>query len=282
MYSAGLILEGGGMRGAYTAGVIDAFLDNHLEFSGCYAVSAGSCNAVSYLSKQRGRAYRVITDYIGDKRYCSFRNLLATGNLFGPEMIYHTIPEQLDPFDYEEYTRYEGKCIVVAANCETGEAEYFHLKDLREDVEMLNASCSLPILAKIVPIAGKKYLDGGLADSIPIRKSIAEGNRKNVVILTQDSDYRKKPAKIIPLLKIVYREYPKIAELVAARHIRYNDTLDFVAKEEAEDRAFVLRPKKPVKIGKVETNKKKLAALYDDGFRDTMERMDDLIVFLEK
>ena len=282
MYSAGLIFEGGGMRGAYTAGVIDAFLDNHLEFSRCYAVSVGSCNAVSYLSKQRGRAYRVITDYIGERRYCSFWNLLTTGNLFGSEMIYHTIPELLDPFDYEEYARYEGKCIVVATNCETGEAEYFHLKDLRVDIEMVNASCSLPIFAKIVPIAGKKYLDGGLADSIPIQKSIADGNRKNIVILTQDSTYRKKPAKSVPLLRIIYRKYPKMVASVAARNIRYNDTLDFIAKEEAKGRAFVLRPKIPVKIGIVETNKKKLAALYDDGFRDTMERMDDLIAFLEK
>lgn len=282
MYSAGLIFEGGGMRGVYTAGVIDAFLDNDLAFSSCYGVSAGACNAASFIARQRGRAYRVTTEYIGDKRYCSIQNLLKTGNLFGPDMLYHIIPEELDPYDYEAFTRYTGKLSVVATNCETGKAEYFHLKNMREEVDMLQASSSLPLLAEIVRIDGKGYLDGGVSDSIPLQRSIADGNFKNIIVLTQDASYRKEPMKIIPILNLVYRKYPNFVQQLATRHLRYNQTLDLLAKEESADRAFVLRPKKPVKIGRIETNKAKLAALYDDGYRETMERMNDLIAFLEK
>ncbi len=281
MYSAGLIFEGGGMRGAYTTGVIDAFLDNDLEFSSCYGVSVGACNAASFIAKQRRRAYRVTTDYIGDKRYCSILSLLRSGNLFGSDMLYHIIPEQLDPYDYDAFARYPGKLYIVATNCETGEAEYFHLKNMREEVEMLQASSSLPLLAKIVRIDGKEYLDVGVIDSIPLQRSIADGNSKNVVVLTQDITYRKEPMKIVPLLKIFYRNYPNLVHQLATRHIRYNQTLDFLAQEESAGRAFVLRPKNPMNIGRVETNKTKLAALYDDGYNDTMERMDDLIAFLE-
>jgi len=282
MYSAGLIFEGGGMRGAYTTGVIDSFLDNDLEFSSSYGVSVGACNAASFMAKQRRRAYRVTTDYIGDKRYCSIQSLLRTGNLFGPDMLYHIIPEQLDPYDYDAFSRYPGKLYVVATNCETGEAEYFHLKNMREEVDILQASCSLPLLAKPVRINENEYLDGGVADSIPIQRSIDDGNTKNVIVLTQDIIYRKKPMKIVPLLKIIYRNNPNLVRQLATRHVRYNQTLDLLAQEESAGRAFVLRPKKPVNIGRVETNKTKLAALYEDGYHDTMERMDDLIAFLKK
>ncbi|MPL74626.1 hypothetical protein SDC9_20443 [bioreactor metagenome] len=282
MYSAGLIFEGGGMRGVYTAGVIDAFLEKDLAFSSCYGVSAGACNAVCFISRQRGRAYRVTTDYIGDKRYCSIQSLLRAGNLFGPEMLYHIIPEELDPYDYEAFARYPGTCCAVATNCRTGEAEYFLLKNMYDDIERLQASSSLPFLAKSVSIGGEEYLDGGVADSIPLQRSIADGNAKNVVVLTQDAAYRKKPMKIMPILNLVYRKYPKFVHQLATRHVRYNQTLDLLAKEESDGRAFVMRPKKPVNIGRVETNKAKLAALYDAGYRETMERMDDLIAFLEK
>jgi predicted patatin/cPLA2 family phospholipase len=282
LYSAGLIFEGGGMRGAYTTGVIDAFLDNDLEFSRCYGVSVGACNAASFIAKQRGRAYRVTTDYVGDKRYCSLRNLLTTGNLFGPEMLYHIIPEELDPYDYDAFSRYPGTLSVVVTNCETGKAEYFHLKNMREEVDILQASSSLPLLAKPVEINGKEYLDGGVTDSIPLERSIDDGNAKNVVVLTQDITYRKKPMKIVPILKMFYRKYPNLVRQLATRHVRYNQTLDLLAQEKSAGRAFVIRPQKPVNIGRVETNKTKLAALYDDGYRDTITRMNDLTAFLEK
>ncbi|HKM42099.1 MAG TPA: patatin family protein [Methanocorpusculum sp.] len=282
MYSAGLIFEGGGMRGAYTAGVIDAFIDNKMEFTSCYGVSSGACHGASYLSKQHGRAYRTMTDYIGDKRYLSYWNLLTKGDLVGPDMVFHIIPEQLDPFDYDEYNRYPGKFYCVATNCETGEAEYLHLKIMQEDVEMIHASSSLPILAKKVKIGDNYYFDGGIADSIPIEHSIADGNAKNVLVLTQAAGYQKKPDKTVPILKIAYHKYPKMVEMVATRHIRYNHALEIVAKEEKAGRAFVICPKKPVTVSRMDFNMERIVPLYEDGYRDTMEKMNDLISFLEK
>ena len=282
MYSAGLIFEGGGMRGAYTAGVIDALIDNKLEFTSCYGVSSGACHGTSYLSKQRGRAYRTMTEHMGDKRYFSYWNLLIKGDLLGPEMVFHTIPEQLDPFDYNEYDKYPGKFYCVATNCETGEAEYFHLKIMEEDVEMIHASSALPLLAKKVKIGENYYFDGGITDSIPIKRSIDDGNAKNVLVLTQDVGYRKKYDKAVPILKIAYPKYPKMVEMVATRHIRYNKALELVDHEEAAGRAFVIRPKNPVTVSRIKFNKEKIALLYDDGYHDTMEKVDHLITFLEK
>jgi predicted patatin/cPLA2 family phospholipase len=282
MYSAGLILEGGGMRGAYTAGVIDALIDSKMEFTSCYGVSSGACHGASYLSKQHGRAYRTMTDYIGDKRYFSYWNLLTKGNLIGPDMVFHIIPEQLDPFDYDEYNRYPGKFFCVVTNCETGEAEYLHLKIMQEDVEMIHASSSLPILSKKVKIGDNYYFDGGIADSIPIKRSIADGNAKNVLVLTQAAGYQKKPDKTVPILKIAYPKYPKMVEMVATRHIRYNQALELVAQEAAAGRAFVICPKKPVKVSRMDFNMERIAPLYEEGYKEAMEKMHDLIAFLEK
>jgi predicted patatin/cPLA2 family phospholipase len=282
MYSAGLILEGGGMRAAYTAGVIDALIDNKLEFTSCYGVSSGACHGASYLSKQRGRAYRTMTDYMGDKRYFSYWNLFTKGDLLGPEMVFHIIPEQLDPFDYDEYNKYPGNFYCVATNCETGEAEYFHLKIMEEDVEMMHASSALPILAKNVKIGENYYFDGGITDSIPLKRSINDGNAKNVLVLTQDAGYQKKYDNAVPILKIAYPKYPKMVEMVATRHIRYNEALELVDQEEAAGRAFVIRPKKPVTVSRIKFNKEKIALLYDEGYHDAMEKIDDLIAFLEK
>lgn len=282
MYSAGLILEGGGMRAAYTAGVIDALIDNKLEFSSCYGVSSGACHGASYLSKQRGRAYRTMTDYMDDKRYYSYWNLLTKGDLLGPDMVFRIIPEQLDPFDYDEFNKYSGKFYCVATNCETGEAEYLHLKIMEEEVEMMHASSALPILAKKVQLGENYYFDGGISDSIPIDRSIADGNTKNVLVLTQDAGYQKNYDKSVPILKMAYPKYPKMVEKVATRHIRYNEALKVVAKEEAAGRAFIIRPKNPVHVSRTKFNKEKIARLYDDGYHDSMEKMDDLIAFLEK
>ncbi len=282
MYSAGLIFEGGGMRGAYTAGVIDALIDNKLEFSSCYGVSSGACHCASYLSKQRGRAYRTMTDYIDDKRYFSYWNLLTKGDLIGPEMLYHTIPEELDPFDYDEYNRYPGKFFSVVTNCETGEAEYLQVKVMQEDVEMIHASSSLPILAKKVKVGENYYFDGGISDSIPIERSIADGNTKNVLVLTQAAGYQKKPDKTVPILRIAYAKYPKMVDMVATRHIRYNEALKIVDREEKAGRAFIIRPKKPVEVSRMDFNMKRIAPLYEEGYQETADVVDDLIAFLEK
>ena len=162
MYQAGLVLEGGGMRGLFTAGVLDYFIDLGMEFQEVYGVSAGICNACSYLSKQRGRSLRVNTDYLEDPRYCSVESLIKTGDLFGADMLYRIIPDELDPYDYETFQKYPGKAYAVVTNCETGKAEYMRLRRMDKDIQAVRASSSMPMVSRMVEIEGQLYLDGGI------------------------------------------------------------------------------------------------------------------------
>lgn len=280
MEKMGLVLEGGGMRGVYTAGVLDFFLDHDLEFSSCYGVSAGSVNACSYLSKQRGRAFSVDVDYLEDKRYASFNNLLKTGNFFGTEMCYETIPNKLNPFDYDTFKEYKGDFYAVITDCECGHPEYIKITDLAKQIDYIRASCSLPLMAEIVEINGKKYLDGGITDSIPIRKSVKDGNMKNVVILTRDVSYRKAPTELLSVIRVKYKKYPNMIKAIENRYKMYNMTLDYIKNQEEKGNVFVIRPSKPVTIGRLEKNKKKLTSLYKAGYRDAKAKYEDLKNFL--
>ena len=181
----GLVLEGGGMRGSYTCGVLDAFLDHHIEFNGVIGVSAGACHGCSYVSGQRGRAFRITETYQHDPRYMGIRSLLTTGDLFNAKFTYHTIPEQLDPYDFKAFNETKTKLYAVCTNVESGKAEYFRMIRMEQDVEYVRASASLPLVSRIVEIDGKKLLDGGIADSIPIRKFQSMGYDRNIVVLTQ-------------------------------------------------------------------------------------------------
>lgn len=281
MYDAGLILEGGGMRGVYTAGVLDFFLDKNLWFKGCYAVSAGAGNACSYLARQRGRAYAVNVNYLDDKRYMGVSSLLRTGDLFGADMLYRIIPDELCPIDYQAFADNESRLYAVVTNCETGQAEYIPIKDLKTDLIYVRASASLPIVSRMVEAGGKKYLDGGVSDSIPIKKSIADGNRKNVLVLTRDSSYRKQPGGMTRIIRAKYRKYPALVEQIESRFRHYNETLDFIAREESRGRAFVIRPKKPVAISRTEKDREKLRALYEEGYNDAEDACGPLLDFLD-
>lgn len=278
----GLILEGGGMRGAYTAGVLDLFLDKNIEFKHCYGVSAGSVNACSYLSKQRGRAFRVDVDYLEDKNYASVYNLFKTGNFFGTEMCYHTIPEKLNPYDYDAFNKFDGKFYAVVTNCENGQPEYLEIKDMKNEIDMIRASCSLPLMAQMVNIGGKIYLDGGISDSIPIRKSVKDGNSKNVIVLTRDINYRKKPNELMPVIRIKYSKYPKLIEAIEKRHKYYNMTLDYINNQEKKGNVFVIRPSEKVNIGRLEKDKEKLTELYHRGYTDAEKQYKELVDFLWK
>lgn len=280
MYQAGLILEGGGMRGVFTAGVLDFFLDKNIEFSSCYGVSAGACNACSYLSKQKGRSYDVIADYIGDKRYCSLYSLLTTGDIFGADFLYNVIPNRLNPFDYETFRSYRGKFYSVMTDCKTGLAVYYPVRDLKKDMDAIRASSSLPLVSRMVSVNGRRYLDGGIADSIPLRRSIKDGNRKNVVVLTRSADYRKPPFKLNGLISLRYLAHPELAKGVRHRSDRYNDTLDFIRSEEEKGNAFVIRPSQTMNIGRIEKNPKKLRQLYREGYRSAARCFDELQDFL--
>ena len=284
MYYSGLVLEGGGMKGVYTAGVLDFFLDKGIDFSEIYGVSAGACHMCSYISGQRGRARDVGIDYLDSGRYCGVRSLLATGNFFNERMCFHTIPDYLYPYDHEAFSRYEGKAYGVVTNIRTGKAEYLRLKNMKKDIDIIRASSSLPFLARTVKINGNLYLDGGLSDSIPIQKAVMSGNRKNVVVMTKAVGFRRKPIDklYLALIKIRYIRYPKVAELIKNRHIAYNECLDYIDRLEKKGQIFVIRPQKANNVSRVDKDKKKLYALYEEGYADAKERYDELIRYLER
>ena len=282
MINSGLVIEGGGMRGVYAAGVLDFFMEKNIYFDDCYAVSAGSCHAASYYSKQIGRSLKVTLDYINDKRYCSVNSLIKTGDMFGAEMVYDIIPNELVLYDYDTFNKFKGNFYSVVTNCKTGKAEYIKIKDMKKDIIAVRASSSLPLLSRIVEINGENYLDGGISDSIPIKKSIEDGHKKNVVILTRDKTYRKSKSGFLNLFKLKYKKYPNLVKAIGNRYKMYNETLDFVEEKRKKGEAFVIQPKGPVNIGRLEKDKTKLKSLYDEGYNDAKESYEELIKFINE
>lgn len=281
MYEAGLILEGGGMKGIYTAGVLDFFLDKGIVFSSIYGVSAGACHMCSYLSGQRGRARDVCVDYLDTRRYCSLESLMTTGDLFNVDICYSLIPNYLYPYDHEAFQRYEGKAYSVATDIVTGRPEYFRIRDLKVDIVKIRASASMPLVSRNVKIGNRLYLDGGISDSIPLRQSVLNGNQKNVVVMTKEVGYVRKPSRQLGLIKARYARYPKVYQLMAERHIYYNEQLEYISLQQQEGRAFVIRPKTASSVGRVEKDPDKLYALYQQGYDEAAECYEELLEYLE-
>lgn len=284
MYHAGLVLEGGGMKGIYTVGVLDFFLEKGIEFTSVYGVSAGACHMLSYISKQPGRARDVSVDYLDSRHYCSLESLILTGNVFNTEMCYHLIPDYLYPFDNDTFKSYAGRAYSVVTNIATGQAEYMRIRSYPEDIDKVRASASLPLVARSVEIDGQLYLDGGLSDSIPLQRSIVDGNRKSVVVMTKEVGFRRQPAdpKMLALVKTRYVKYPRVAELMAQRHKVYNECLDYIDDLERRGQAFVIRPQHKNNVGRIEKDKDKMLALYQEGYDEAAARYEDLMRFLEQ
>ncbi len=280
MYQAGLVLEGGGMKGVYTAGVLDFFLDREIEFSSVYGVSAGACCMCSYLSKQRGRAYDVNVDYLDTRRYCGVESLLTTGDLFNVDICYHLIPEYLYPFDNETFLQYKGKAYSVATDIVTGRPKYFRIYDVMKDMDKIRASASLPLVSRNVKVDGGLYLDGGISDAIPLQQSVIDGNRKNVVVMTKETGFVRKPTSQLALLKVRYARYPKVAELMAQRHIDYNGLVARIERQQAEGKVFVIRPKTDGNVGRVEKDREKLRSFYQQGYDDAAACYEELTAYL--
>lgn len=255
-------------------------MDLGIEFQEVYGVSAGICNACSYLSRQKGRSLRINVDYLDDPRYCSVESLVRTGDLFGADMLYDTIPNELDPYDYETFSRYQGKVYAVVTNCETGKAEYMQLRRMDRDIQAVRASSSLPMVSKMVDIGGNQYLDGGISDSIPVIQSMRNGNQKNVVVLTRDASYRKEPSKTLAAIKLRYKNYPNLVRQMEYRHIRYNKTLDFIRKGQEAGKIFVIQPRNPVEIRRIEKDRAKLQTLYEEGYEEAQDSYEELMAFL--
>lgn len=277
----GLVLEGGGMRGMYTAGVLDVFMEEGITVDGVVGVSAGAIMGCSYKSGQRGRSLRYNMEYCQDQRYFGMKSLLKTGDLFNEEFCYHEIPERLDPFDEESYRNNPMEFYAVCTDVETGKPVY-HLCERgdAQDVQWYRASGSMPLVSRVVELDGMKLLDGGIADSIPITWFRSIGYERNIVVLTQPKGYRKEKNRSLPAMKVAMRKYPAVYEAMARRHEVYNDTLDELERLEKAGEVLILRPSRPIHVGRTERDKRRLKMLYTLGTYDAKQNLEAIRKFL--
>jgi len=269
-----LVLEGGGTRGFYSAGVFEAFYDAGIMFPYIVSVSAGSANALSYVAGQPGRNRQVVEHYAGDPRYVSRRNLLRHRSIFGMEFVFHEIPQKHIYVDWEMFEKQDICFLTGALDCKTGQTVWFEKRELTPQLEPVMASCSVPLLSPIVQYKGYDLLDGGIADPIPIEKSIADGNRFHVVVLTRNNGYRKEAFGHGRLLTLFYRKYPKLVEAILKRHETYNRQLDLCEQLEKEGKAVIIRPLKQLQVERTESDSGKLLALYDEGHAEGAANLD--------
>lgn len=277
----GLVLEGGGVRGIYTAGVLDVFMENGIAFDGVIGVSAGAIHACSYLSGQRGRSIRYYRKYVSDPRFMSLRSWLKTGDIVGAEFCYHTLPDELDVYDHDAFLANATPYWAVCTDVETGKPEYIRLTDMRGQIEYLRASASLPYFSRMVEMNGRKYLDGGCADSIPVEAMQRLGYARNVVVLTRDAAYRKKP-EMAALAKVVYRKYPAFVRTLEGRHEMYNAQVKAVERLAEAGSAFIIRPERPLEIGRLENDPEKVQRVYDQGCRDARNALEAMKKWMEQ
>lgn len=273
METMGLVLEGGALRGQYTAGVLDAFLEAKVEFPYVVGVSAGASIACSYVSRQHGRNKVIVDTYRNDRRYLSLTNLLTTGSLFGMDFLYDQIPRRLVPFDFPTFEASPTRFVTVCTDCESGRPVYYD-KEGEDHLTVLRASASMPFLSPMVEYKGRLLLDGALADSLPWNRAVSEGFRKNVVVLTRPAGYRKKaPAPWVA--RTVYRRFPRLVEAINGRWRQYNASLDAIEAAEDEGRALVIRPSVDLAIGRTEKSLDKLNQLYELGRQDGAAALSD-------
>lgn len=271
----GLILEGGTFRAIFSAGCMDALLDNNIMFPYCIGVSAGITNGFSYISEQKERNLDILVNMRHDKRYVGKRNFLKCRSLFGLDFVYETVPNELYPFDWETFGRYKGKLLVGVTNARTGEAEYMNGMELDRRCMMLRATCAIPLVFPEIEIDGNVYYDGGLRDPIPIRKSIADGNEKNLIILTRPKGYRKTLGRKTRIAAAsLKRKYPRLAPILLNRHTAYNETVAFCERLEAEGRAVIIRPAHPIES--MEKDVEVLKQTYRMGYEMTNERIEKI------
>jgi len=285
MTKIGLVLEGGGMRGLYSEGVIDTFLEESIEFDGIIGVSAGALFGANFFSNQKGRALRYNKKYCNDKRYISIRNLIKTGNIVDKEFAYYKITNELDRFDDETFKKQNKDFYAVITNVESGLAEYKNLKDgIIKNMEVLRATSAMPMVSKIVEIDNNKYLDGAITDSIPYQQFLNLGYDKIVVVLTQHLEYRKKPYNKLAkcYIKLKYKKYPKLINLILNRYQNYNSELEKIIDLENKKEIFVIRPSEPLNIKRLEKDPAKLQAVYDLGLKDGKKNIKKLKEYLKK
>ena len=277
----GLLLEGGAMRGLYTVGALDVLMKNNINFDGIVGVSAGALFGINYKSKQLGRALRYNLKYAKEKNYMGWYSFLKTGDIMNKEFCFNKLVNELDPIDYDTFKKSTEEFWAVVTNIETGKPEYIKVDDLKknEQIEALRASGSMPFVSNPVEIDGKKYLDGGIADSIPIDKIMDMGFDKVVVILTRTMGYRKEKGNQL-LAKLKYRKYPNFIKTIENRYLMYNEELDKIESLENDNKIFVIRPSRKVNIKRIEKDNSRIQEMYDLGYEDMSEKLKELNRYL--
>lgn len=282
MTKVGMVLEGGSLRGIFTTGVLDTMLEHNIPIDGIVAVSAGALFGINYFSNQKGRAIRYNRKYLGDKRYISAHSLLTTGNLVNKEFTFYKLTKELDPFDNETFMKNKKDFYVTATNIETGSPEYLKITNVYEQLEEFRASSALPFASEIIEINGKKYLDGGISDSIPLDKCIELGYDKIIIILTQPKEFRKPPldkAKL-KMINLKYHKYPNLLKAMEQRYIKYNQTLDKIIDLENKKEIFVIRPSKKIDLDIKNPDKIKIDEVYNMGINDCNKIIGELKDYL--
>ena len=279
----GLVLEGGAMRGMFTAGVMDVLMENGVDFDGVIGVSAGAAFGCNYKSKQIGRVIRYNTRFCADKRYGGLGSLVKTGDIYNTDFCYGTVPLELDPFDFTAYDANPQEFYVVCTDIESGQPVYHkYLGQSDHGFDWIRASASMPLVSRIVEIEGRKLLDGGIADSIPVRFFESIGYKRNLIVLTQPKGFVKKKNKMLPAIRARYLRYPAFVEAVADRHERYNETLDHIAMLEQTGKAFVIRPPIPLEIGSMERDPVQLRRVYETGRAVAEIQVDKIAAFVNE
>ncbi|WML40201.1 patatin family protein [Neobacillus sp. OS1-2] len=277
----GLVLEGGGMRGVYTAGILEYFLEEDLFFPYVIGVSAGACNAASYLSRQKGRNKTVTIEYASDPRYISWKNYLKNRQFFGMDFIFDEIPNKHVPYHYDVFYDSPSEFVVGTTDCLTGEPTYYKKQDYDQELlTVLRASSSLPFIAPEIRFKDKVLLDGGISDPIPIKKAQEDGYKKNIVILTRNAGYLKKPSKFQFLVNRKYPEYKGLQQALQKRYQKYNETVAYLEDEERAGNALIIRPTQPLKVGRMERNPKRLEDLYNQGYEDAKKSMTSILNYI--
>ncbi len=261
-----LILEGGGMRGIFTIGVLDNFMDRGVRFPYIIGVSAGACNALSYISNQRGRAKFSNIDMLEKYHYIGIKNLIFKGNIMDFDLLFHKLPEEIYPYDYDALARSSERFEVVTTNCITGEACYFEEKnDPKRVIDIVKASSSLPFVCPIAYVDGVPMADGGVANSLPVERALSQGFTEPLIVLTRNKGYRK-PDKGSKVPFFMYRKYPKLKDAIRSRNSVYNSQIEEIERMEEEGRAVVIRPERPIEVDRMERDVNKLLALYEEGY----------------
>lgn len=264
--NTGLVLEGGGLRGVFTCGVLDCFMDHGIRFPFAVGVSAGACNGLSYMSGQRGRAKSSNIDLMDKHHYIGLKYLLTQRNIMDFKLLFEDFPERIIPYDYDAYFSNPARFVMVTTNCLTGKAEYFEEKSSSKRVmDIVRASSSLPFVSPITYVDGVPMLDGGIVDSIPVRYALSQGYERLVVILTRNKGYRKQNSEM-RAAKVFYRKYPNLQKALSQRNAVYNQTMDLIERLEDEGRITVIRPIRPVEVGRMEKDTAKLTMLYQEGY----------------